>query len=74
MHNTWIQWTTLKPGETLKYRTRVFRKNVPDDQEKLMTRIHNRMNGYEKEKDINNEKKSSRCIDGYDEWKKGRTK
>ena len=57
MHNTWIQWTTLKPGETLKYRSRVFRKDVPDDQEKLMTRIVNRMNGYEKEKDINNEKK-----------------
>ena len=24
MHNTWIQWTRLKPGETLKYRSRVF--------------------------------------------------
>ena len=53
-HNTWIQWTKLKPGETLKYRSRVFRKDVPDDQEKLMTRIVNRMNGYEKEKYINN--------------------
>ena len=31
MNKTWIQWTTLKPGETLKYRSRVFRKDVPDD-------------------------------------------
>ncbi len=53
----WIHWTTLKPGETLKYRSRVFRKYVPDDQEKLMTRIINRMNGYDKEKDQNNNKK-----------------
>ena len=38
-----------------------------------MTRIINRMNGYAKEKDQNN-KKSSRYIDGYDEWEKGRNK
>ena len=24
MHNTWIQWTKRKPGESLKYRSRVF--------------------------------------------------
>ena len=66
MNNMWIKWTELKPGETLKYRSRDFRKDVPDDQEKLMTRIINRMNGYEKEKDQNN-KKRSRYIDGYDE-------
>ena len=59
MHNTWIQWKKLKPGETLKYRSRVFQKDVPDDQEKLMKRIINRMNGYDKEKDQNNNKKAA---------------
>ena len=49
MNKTWIKWTELKPGETLKYQSREFRKGVPDDQEKLMTRIINRMKGYEKE-------------------------
>ena len=44
MQNTWIQWTTLKPGEALKYQSREFQKDVPDDQEKLMRRIINRMN------------------------------
>ena len=24
MNRTWIKWTELKPGETLKYRSRVF--------------------------------------------------
>ena len=50
MNKTWIKWTKLKPGETLKYRSREFRKYIPNDQEKLMTRIINRMNGYDKEK------------------------
>jgi hypothetical protein len=74
MNNTWIKWTELKPGEKMKYGGREFHKDVPDDQEKLMTRIINRMNGHDKEKDQKKNKKSSRCIDGYDEWKKGRTK
>ena len=47
----WIKWTELKPGETLKYQSREFQNDVPDDQEKLMTRIINRMNGYIKEKE-----------------------
>ena len=49
LNNTWIKWTELKPGESLKYRSRVFRKDIPDDQEKLLTCIINRMNGYDKE-------------------------
>ena len=32
MNNTWIKWTELKPGETMKYRGREFRKYIPDDQ------------------------------------------
>ena len=39
MNITWIKWTELKSGETLKYRSREFRKDIPDDQEKLMMRI-----------------------------------
>ena len=50
MHNTWKQWTKLKPGETLKYQSREFRKDIPDDQEKLMTRIINRKDGYDKKR------------------------
>ena len=51
MNKTWIKWKELKPGETLKYRGREFRKDIPDDQEKLMTRIINRKDGYDKEKE-----------------------
>ena len=50
MNKTWIKWTSLKPGETLEYRSREFRKDIPDDQEKLMMHIINRMNGYDNEK------------------------
>ena len=57
MNKTWIRWTELKPGESLKYQSREYRKDVPNDQENLMTRIINRMNGYDKEKDQNNNKK-----------------
>jgi hypothetical protein len=59
MNNTWINWTELKPGETMKYQGREFHKNVPDDQEKLMMCIINRMNGYDKEKDQNNYEKAA---------------
>jgi hypothetical protein len=62
MNNTWIKWTELKPGETMKYRGREFHKDVPDDQEKLMTRIINRMNSYDKEKDQNNNKKAAGAL------------
>ena len=62
MNNTWIMWTELKPGETIKYRGREFHKDVPDDQEKLMTRIINRMNSYDKEKDQNNNKKAAGAL------------
>ena len=65
MNKTWIQWTTLKPGETLRYKSRVFRKDVPDDQEKLMTRIINGKDGYNKEKekkDLNDKKNASSTL------------
>ena len=74
MHNTWIQWTKLKPGESLKYRSRVFQKDVPDDQEKLMTRIINRMNGYEKEKDKKNNKNAAGTLMVMMSGKKGGNK
>ena len=64
-NKTWIQWTELKPGETLKYRSREYRKDIPDDQEKLMTRIVNRKEGYDKEKekkDIHDEKNAASTL------------
>ncbi len=51
MNNTWIKWTELKTGETMKYKGREFHKDIPDNQEKLMTRIINSMNRYDKKKD-----------------------
>ena len=62
LKKTWLKWTELKPGESLKYRGRDFRKDVPDDREKLMTRIINSKNGYEKEKDQNNKKKAAGAL------------
>ena len=59
MNKTWIWRTELKPGESLKYQSREYRKDVPNDQEKLMTRIINSMDSYNKEKDINNFKKAA---------------
>ncbi len=43
----------------MKYKCRVFQKDVPDDQETLMTRIINSMDSYNKEKDTNNVKKAA---------------
>ena len=45
----------------MKYQSREFRKDIPDDQEKLMTRIINRKVGYDKEKEKNdlNDKKNA---------------
>jgi hypothetical protein len=62
MNNTWIKWTELKPGETMKYRGREFHKDVPDDQEKLMTRIINKKNGYNKEKEHKNNKQAAGAL------------
>ena len=65
MNSTWIKWTELKPGETLKYRGREFRKDIPDNQEKLMTSIINRKDGYNKEKenmDLNDEKNAASTL------------
>jgi hypothetical protein len=65
MNKTWIEWTTLKPGQTLKYKSRVFQKDVPDDQEKLMTRIIGSMNGYAKwkeKKELNNTKNAASTL------------
>ncbi len=55
----------------MKYRSRVFRKDVPDDQEKLMARIVNRMNGYDKEKNQNNNKKAAGALMVMMSGKKG---
>ena len=71
MHNTWIQWIKLKPGETMEYRSRVFHKDVPDDREKLMTRIINRKDGYDKQKDRNNSKKAAGALMVMISGKKG---
>ena len=62
MNNKWIKWTELKPGEKIKYGGREFHKNVPDDQEKLMTRIINRMNNNDKEKNKKNTKKAADAL------------
>ena len=74
MNKTWIQWTTLKPGETLRYKSRVFRKDVPDDQEKLMTRIINGKDGYNKEKekkDLNDKKNAASTLMEWLSMKRG---
>jgi len=73
MNNTWIKLTELKPGETMKYRGREFHKDVPDDREKLMTRIINRMIGYDKEKDQNNNKKAAGTLMDMMSGKRGET-
>jgi hypothetical protein len=51
MSSMWIKWTELKPGEKIKYGGREYHKDVPNDQEKLMTRIINRIDGHDNEKD-----------------------
>jgi hypothetical protein len=56
MNKTWIEWTEIKPEEKLKYRSREYRKDIPHDQEKLMTRIIYSMDSYNEEKDQNNDK------------------
>ncbi len=62
MNNTWIKWTELKPGEKIKYGGREFHKDVPDDQEKLMTRIINRMQVHDKVKDQKNNIKAADAL------------
>ena len=46
----------------MKYKGREFHKDVPNDQEKLMTRIINSMNSYAKKKDQTNEKKAANTL------------
>jgi CRISPR/Cas system CSM-associated protein Csm3 (group 7 of RAMP superfamily) len=45
----WREWEGLESGanKTLKYHGRIYRKDIPDDEEKLMTNMINQMN-YEK--------------------------
>ena len=64
---------TLKPGETLKYQGRGFRNYIPDDQKKLMTRIINRMNDYDKVKGQNNNKKAAGTLMVMMSGKRGET-
>ncbi len=54
MNKAWIWGTELKPGESLKYQSREYRKDIPNDQEKLMLRIINSMDSYNEEKDQKN--------------------
>ncbi len=46
----WREWEGLESGanKTLKYHGRIYRKDIPDDEEKLMTNMINQMN-YKKE-------------------------
>ena len=74
MKNPWINWTELKPGEKMKYKGREFYKDVPNDQEKLMTRIINSMDSYDKEKDHNNNKKAAGTLVVMMSGKKKRNK
>ena len=46
----------------MKYKCRVFQKDVPNDQGKLMTRIINSKNGYAKKKDQTNEKEAANTL------------
>ena len=65
MNKAWMRWTELKPVETLKYQSIEYRKDISDDQEKLMTRIVNRKDSYDKEKekkDLNNEKNAASTL------------
>ena len=59
----------------MKYRVREFRKDIPNDQEKLMMRIINRMNGYdnEKKKDRNNKKNAASAFMDMMSGKRGKT-
>ena len=72
-NDSWIKWTKLKPGETMKYKGREFHKDVPNDQEKLMTRIINSMNSYAKKKDQTNEKKAADTLVVMMSGKRGKT-
>jgi hypothetical protein len=42
----WREWEGLESGanKTLKYHSRIYRKDIPDDEEKLMTNMINQMN------------------------------
>ena len=74
MNNTWIKWTELKPGETMKYQGREFRKDITNDQEKMMMRIINRMNDYDNEnkKDQNNKKHAASSLMDMMSGKRGK--
>ncbi len=49
----WREWEDLQHGanKTLKYQGRTYSKNIPDDQEKLMTAMVNWLKYHKKEKE-----------------------
>jgi hypothetical protein len=59
-HKKWKEWINLERGvnKKIEYRGRVFKKDVPDHEEQLMTHIVNMMNynqlPHEREKRDNN--------------------
>ncbi len=49
-HPYWKAWTSLRSSanQTINFNERIFRKDVPEDSEKLMTRIINTLNKYDR--------------------------
>ncbi len=41
-HKKWIEWINLESGD-LPYKGRIYKKDIPDEEEKLMTCIINTM-------------------------------
>ncbi len=68
MNKIWIWRTELIPEETLKYQSWEYRKYIPDDQEKLMTRIINRKDSYDKEKEKNDQNEEKNAASTLMEW------
>ena len=62
----WREWDGLESGanKTLKYHDRIYRKDIPDDEEKLMTNMINQMN-YKKNKREEKDKNYSQYIGKY---------
>ncbi len=52
----WGEWEDLEHGtnKTLKYHCRTYSKDIPDDEEKLMTAMVNQLNSRKREKSAKN--------------------
>jgi hypothetical protein len=65
-HKKWIEWINLESG-ALPYKGRIYKKDIPDDETKLMMRIINTMDynrlAHEHEiRDINNRKERREAV------------